>query len=96
MLLKMAFDTKVLLAELDRCRERGYSVDDAENEPGIRAVGAPALDYRGRPVAALSVAGPEQRVPAARLDEPGQATAEAARELSFRLGYSPRRSDPRR
>jgi DNA-binding IclR family transcriptional regulator len=82
-----------LLAELDRCRERGYSVDDAENEPGIRAVGAPVLDYRGRPVAALSVAGPEQRVPAARLDELGRATAEAARELSLRLGYSPHRAE---
>ena len=83
-----------LLAEFERCRERGYSVDDAQNEPGIRAVGAPVLDYRGRPVAALSLAGPEQRVPAGRLDELGQAAAEAARELSARLGYSPKRDDP--
>ncbi|WP_165966430.1 IclR family transcriptional regulator [Actinomadura sp. 7K507] len=89
-------DEQALLAELHRCRERGYSVDDAENEPGIRAVGAPVLDYRGRPVAALSVAGPEQRIPAAHLDELGRATAEAARELSSRLGYSPHRSDPQR
>lgn len=82
-----------LLAELERCRESGYSVDDAENEPGIRAVGAPVRDYRGRPVAALSVAGPEQRVPASRLPELGLATCEAARELSLRLGYSPQRAD---
>lgn len=82
-----------LRAELERCRERGYSVDDAENEPGIRAVGAPVLDYRGRPVAALSVAGPEQRVPATRLDELGLATCEVARELSLRLGYAPHRGD---
>ncbi|MHA6626631.1 IclR family transcriptional regulator [Pseudonocardia sichuanensis] len=81
-----------LLAELDRCRQNGYSVDDAENEPGIRAAGAPVLDYRGRPVAALSVAGPEQRVPTSRLDELGRVTREAARELSLRLGYSPHRA----
>lgn len=79
-----------LRAELGRCRKRGYSVDDAENEPGIRGVGAPVLDYRGRPVAALSVAGPEQRVPRRRLRELGAATATAARELSARLGYTDR------
>jgi IclR family acetate operon transcriptional repressor len=45
------------------------------------------MDYRGWPVAALSVAGPEHRVGLADL---GRATAEAARELSTRLGYSPR------
>jgi IclR family acetate operon transcriptional repressor len=82
-----------LLAELDRCRESGYSVDNAENEPGIRAVGAPVLDYRGRPVAASSVAGPEQHVPASRLHELDLATCEAARELSLPLGFSPQRAD---
>jgi len=81
-----------LLAELRRCRERGYSVDDVENEPGIRAVGAPVLDYRGGPVAALSVAGPEQRIPKTRLPDLGRATAQAAAELSTRLGYSPSRA----
>lgn len=79
-----------LHAELRRCRERGYSVDDVENEAGIRAVGAPVLDYRGGPVAALSVAGPEQRVPRARLEELGKALAAAAAELSARLGYRAR------
>lgn len=81
-----------LHTELRRCRERGYSIDDIENEPGIRAVGAPVLDYRGGPVAALSVAGPEQRIPRTRLTTLGEATAKAARELSARLGYSPDRT----
>ncbi|MQA02508.1 MAG: helix-turn-helix domain-containing protein [Streptosporangiales bacterium] len=83
-------DVADLWAELARCRRRRYSVDDAENEPGIRGVGAPVLDYRGHPVAALSVAGPEQRVPRRRLPNLGAATASAATELSARLGYSPR------
>lgn len=79
-----------LRAELGRCRRRGYSVDDAENEAGIRGVGAPVLDHRGRPVAALSVAGPEQRVPRKRMQELGAAVVTAAGELSARLGYSDR------
>ncbi|WP_329239756.1 IclR family transcriptional regulator [Actinoallomurus sp. NBC_01490] len=78
------------LEELVRCRERGFSIDDVENEPGIRGVGAPVMDYRGWPVAALSVAGPEHRVGRDGLADLGRATAEAARELSSRLGYSPR------
>lgn len=81
-------------AELEHCRDRGYSLDDAENEPGIRAVGAPVLDYRHHPVAALSVAGPEQRISPERLDELGAIVRDAAHELSLRLGYSARRSQP--
>jgi DNA-binding IclR family transcriptional regulator len=83
-------DPDAVRAELGRCRERGYSLDDAENEPGIRGVGAPVLDYRGWPVAALSVAGPVQRVSRERMHELGLATAAVAAELSRRLGYSPR------
>lgn len=76
--------------ELDACRERGYSLDDAGNELGVRGVGAPILDYRGQPVAALSIAGPTQRVTDDRLPELGAAVAATARTLSERLGYSPR------
>lgn len=83
--------TAALRKELQECRKRGYSIDDAENEAGIRAVGAPILDYRGRPVAALSLAGPEQRVTPERLGELGELVRETAEELSHRLGYSARR-----
>lgn len=76
-----------LRAELAACRERGYSVDDAENELGIRGVGAPVLDYRNTPVAALAVAGPMQRMTPARLGEVGKTTAAAATELSAQLGH---------
>lgn len=86
-------DPPSLRAELLRCRERGYSVDTAENELGIRGIGAPVIDYRGIPVAAISVAGPENRLTADRVPAVGTATAEAAAELSRRLGFSPRVRD---
>ena len=39
-------------------RNQGYAIDEEENELGIRCLGAPILDGRGRPVAAISVSGP--------------------------------------
>lgn len=76
-----------LHAELDACRQRGYSIDNAENELDIRGVGAPVLDYRNTPVAALSVAGPAQRMPPERLPEVGAITAVTAAKLSAQLGH---------
>jgi len=45
-----------LRAELDRTRERGYAVNDEELEAGVRAIGVPIINARGRPVASITVA----------------------------------------
>ena len=39
-----------------------YSIDDIENEEGIRCVAAPVFDHNGDVVAAISVSGPAERV----------------------------------
>lgn len=44
-----------LRQELERTRERGWSVDNEENEAGICCYGAVIRGQRGRPVAAISV-----------------------------------------
>src|SRR5690625_2887855 len=50
-----------LLTELDRIRERGYAVDDGEQEIGVRCFAVPVL---GAPTpTALSLSGPDARVP---------------------------------
>ena len=51
-----------LADDLRRVRERGYSIDDIENEEGIRCVAAPVFDHNGDVVAAISVSGPAERV----------------------------------
>ncbi|MFJ6793347.1 IclR family transcriptional regulator [Streptomyces sp. NPDC091268] len=48
-------DPRALHAELAAVRERGYALDDEENEPTIRCIGAAVLGPTGRPVGGVSV-----------------------------------------
>jgi DNA-binding IclR family transcriptional regulator len=52
-----------LLKELRAVRERGYAVDEQERELGVRCIAAPVRNHEGRVVAAISVAGPTERLP---------------------------------
>ncbi|MEV0146960.1 MULTISPECIES: IclR family transcriptional regulator [unclassified Nonomuraea] len=57
-----------LHAELVRTRERGYAVDDQENEPGVNCVAVPAyLTSPTVPSGAVSVSGLAYRTPLRRL-----------------------------
>jgi IclR family acetate operon transcriptional repressor len=75
-----------LIAELAATRERGYSVDDEENEIGARCVGVPLRDERGRPIGALSVSGPAHRLEPELLPRLGERLAAAAAEVERALG----------
>jgi|1186.fasta_scaffold23073_2 IclR family acetate operon transcriptional repressor len=77
-----------LRPELELTRERGYALDDVEVEDGVSCVGAAILDYRGRPVAAISVAGPAERMPAKR-PTVVPLLLQTASTVSTRLGYLP-------
>jgi IclR family transcriptional regulator, KDG regulon repressor len=80
---------EALLAELKVIRERGFAIDDEENEVGVRCVGAAVRDYLGRPVAALSVSGPAFRVSKARVLIIAKPVMRAAAALSAELGFKP-------
>ena len=67
-------------------RERGYAVDDVENEPEIRCVAAPVFDHAQRPAAAVSVVGPDYRVTRGRVAEFATAVVRAAAASSDLLG----------
>jgi DNA-binding IclR family transcriptional regulator len=77
-------------AELAAARERGYALDDCENEAEIRCVGSAIFDHHGEVAAALSVAGPAWRLTLERAHALGPAVAAAAATVSSRLG-APRR-----
>lgn len=48
--------------DLERIRRRGWAIDDEENEPGVRCIGAPVFDTHGALVGGVSVAGPAERI----------------------------------
>jgi DNA-binding IclR family transcriptional regulator len=67
-------------------RERGWSMDDVENELDIRCVGAAVFDRSGAVVAACSLSGPDQRITPSRALDLGPRVRAAADAISRRLG----------
>jgi IclR family transcriptional regulator, acetate operon repressor len=81
-------DPARLRADLERVRQRGYAVDDRENEPEVRCVAAPVFDHAGAVAGALSVSGLISRIPPARVHEIGPMIIEVGLEISRALGSS--------
>ncbi len=79
-------DGAAFRVELTRIRERGYAVDDRENEPEVRCVGAPIFDHSDTVTAALSVSGLTSKITAARVRELGPRAAQAGLLISCALG----------
>ncbi|MDT0302107.1 IclR family transcriptional regulator [Streptomonospora sp. DSM 45055] len=52
--------TEAFLAEMNRIRERGYAIDDGEQEVGVRCLAVPVQG--GPAMTAVSISGPEARV----------------------------------
>ena len=75
-----------LVEDLAKTRARGFAIDDEEFTPGLRCVAAPIVDENGVSQAALSVAGPNDRMIDNRLMELGKAIGEAARMVSREPG----------
>ncbi|MFO1211071.1 MAG: IclR family transcriptional regulator [Amaricoccus sp.] len=82
---KTITDLDRLFEELALTRARGFSIDDEENEIGVRCIGAPVQDAAGRVFAAVSVSGPAERMPDARLEGLAPLVIRTAREISEAL-----------
>ncbi|KVK54238.1 hypothetical protein L901_17875 [Agrobacterium sp. D14] len=66
-------------------RHRGYAIEDEEIIAGNRCVGAAILDHAGKPVAAISVAGPVWRLTSERVEQLGPEIALVARNISAQM-----------
>jgi len=55
-------DPEKLKHHLKVIRQKGFAVDDEENEKGIRCVGAPIFNQQGQVIAAISISGPTVRI----------------------------------
>jgi len=80
-------DIEALMAELRATHERGYSIDDEENEVGARCVGVAITDVAGRPQAAVSVSGPAARVFDSTIDAFGARLIDAGEEIATLMGW---------
>lgn len=80
-------DRDELARELARSVQRGYVIDDIENEEGVRCVAAPVFDHLGEVTAALSVSAPAYRFSRADVERHGPRVVAIAQELSVRAGY---------
>ena len=68
--------------EFAATRERGYAVNDGDVEPSAVALAAAVLDAQGKPVGALVLTAPSERLPPERRPEIGAALRSAAQRIS--------------
>jgi len=71
-------------ADIAAARSRGYAVADGELEPGLVAIAAAVIDG-GRPIAAMSVSGPDTRLTPSHTRRIGELLVQEARRLSALL-----------
>ena len=55
-------DRAILHKQLQKIKREGYAHDEEEHDVGINAVAAPIFDNEKKPIAAVVVAGPSQRI----------------------------------
>ncbi len=81
-------DEDTFLRELSEIRSQGYAVDNGEFEASVRCVAAPIRDRTGSVIAAVSISGPDTRMPVPLI---GSSMAiqvvETAQRISHALGY---------
>lgn len=80
-------DSAVLRKELEQARQKGWAVDNEEHEYGIRCIAAPIRDFTGKVIAALSITGSKNIISPGKDEYYGKLVAEAADNISKRLGY---------
>ncbi|WP_102346584.1 IclR family transcriptional regulator [Bacillus sp. Marseille-P3661] len=83
------------LEEMDRVREKGYAIDNQENEPGVYCVAFPIRNHDGRVVAALSLSAAANQLTDAEIATNTELLRQKSCDLSAKLGYQYRASLPR-
>jgi DNA-binding IclR family transcriptional regulator len=74
-----------LIDELEQVRRQGYSLDNEENEPDGRCLGAPIVGAGGRIVAALSISAPVFRMDMTRVRGLAAELTDSCRIISQKL-----------
>jgi IclR family acetate operon transcriptional repressor len=83
---KTLTSTDALFADLNRIRNRGWSVDDEERNIGMRCLAAPIYNEHGEAVAGVSISGPSVRLSDEKLGEYGPVVKRAAARITDTIG----------
>jgi len=82
-------EPEALYQDLAEIQERGFSIDDKENIPGVRCVGTSVTLPEGEVIGALSIVGPSERMTDERIfDGLQEKLAEAANVIEVNSMYS--------
>jgi DNA-binding IclR family transcriptional regulator len=82
-------DPQKLREEIARIRREGHAIQHQETFEGVCTVAAPIFDFQGKTVAAIGIAGPDNRLSNVKLEQFAVEVKEAARAISVQLGYVP-------
>lgn len=74
-----------LLEQITSFRDKGYTIEDEEGEYGIRCIGAPVKDSKGRTLGAFSVTELKSKLTEDKFDQIGRMLIEAASQLAKKL-----------
>lgn len=80
-------DFKKFKQVLDEVREKGYALDDEENELGVRCIAACIYDYHNEVRYAFSISGPVSRMTPEHIKFLSEIVRKVQKELSAELGY---------
>lgn len=76
----------VLRRELKLARERGYAVDDAENQSNVRCIASVVFNERGEAICAISISGQVDRMSPDRIDKIAPKVVDTARKITDAIG----------
>lgn len=80
-------DADLFKKELQKIKENGFAIDDEENVPGIRCIGAPVRDHTGHVTHAISLTTLALETSTAQLEKTAPAEIEIANAISHALGW---------
>jgi DNA-binding IclR family transcriptional regulator len=83
--------TQAMERELASIRKKGFAINDEESSIGLRAAASAIFSQHHQVVASISISGPTQKLPYAKLDYCGALLLDAATKISVQLGYRPKR-----
>lgn len=88
-------NAKTFKARLDEVRKQGFAYDRGESNAGVNTVSVPVFNHLMKPVAALSICVPVNRLH--RIDDPAnlKLLQQTARMISTRLFYEEPKNDSR-